>query len=83
MLESGCVGLLFYWGWRYLPIPLLTDDKKGRILIEGIALSAFLDLFLAVYPATVLHRLQMNRKKKIGLMIILGMGILYAFFFYS
>jgi hypothetical protein len=28
VLESGCVGLLFYWGWRYLPIPLLTDDKK-------------------------------------------------------
>lgn len=44
-----------------------------------IALSAFLDLFLAVYPATVLYRLQMNRKKKIGLMMILGMGILYAF----
>lgn len=41
-------------------------------------MSAFLDLFLAVYPATVLYRLQMNRKKKIGLMMILGMGLLYA-----
>uniref|UniRef100_A0A093VAF9 DNA-directed RNA polymerase subunit beta n=1 Tax=Talaromyces marneffei PM1 TaxID=1077442 RepID=A0A093VAF9_TALMA len=44
------------------------------LIIFG-SLSAFLDLFLAIYPATVLHRLQMNRKKKLGLMLILGMGI--------
>ena len=39
------------------------------------ALSAFADLFLAVYPATVLWKLQMNRKKKIALTAILGMGV--------
>jgi hypothetical protein len=45
---------------------------------DYVALSALVDLFLAVYPATVLWKLQMNRKKKIGLSVILGMGILFV-----
>ncbi|KAH6669670.1 hypothetical protein F5X68DRAFT_194655 [Plectosphaerella plurivora] len=38
------------------------------------AYSAFIDFYLAVYPALTLSRLQMKRKKKIGLMIALGIG---------
>lgn len=34
-----------------------------------------MDLYLAIYPAVVLWRLQMNIKKKLGLSIALGFGI--------
>lgn len=40
------------------------------------ALSGSIDLFLAIYPATVLWKLQMNRKKKIGLSVTLGLGVM-------
>lgn len=36
--------------------------------------SAFLDLYLAVYPSIVLYKLQMTRKKKIALCGALGIG---------
>ncbi|KAI7773404.1 hypothetical protein LA080_011059 [Diaporthe eres] len=36
--------------------------------------SAFLDLYLAVYPSIVLYKLQMNRKKKVALCGALGIG---------
>lgn len=39
------------------------------------ALSAFMDLYLAVYPAWVLAKLQMNIKKKIALGVALGIGL--------
>lgn len=39
------------------------------------ALSAFMDLYLAVYPAWVLAKLQMNIKKKIALGFALGIGL--------
>jgi hypothetical protein len=38
------------------------------------ALSAFMDLYLAVYPAWILSRLQMNIKKKMALGLALGIG---------
>ncbi|QKX64296.1 uncharacterized protein TRUGW13939_11470 [Talaromyces rugulosus] len=44
--------------------------------IVAAALSGSVDLFLAIYPATVLWKLQMNRKKKIGLSITLGLGVI-------
>lgn len=34
------------------------------------------DLYLAIYPSIVLYRLQISRKKKIGLSIALGLGAL-------
>jgi hypothetical protein len=38
------------------------------------ALSAAMDLYLAVYPAVILARLQMNIKKKLALASALGIG---------
>ncbi|KAK0392889.1 hypothetical protein NLU13_2383 [Sarocladium strictum] len=38
------------------------------------SLSAFTDLYLAVYPAFVLWKLQMKRRKKLALSIALGIG---------
>ncbi|KAF6820623.1 integral membrane protein [Colletotrichum plurivorum] len=41
--------------------------------------SAALDLYLAIYPATVLMKLQMNLKKKLILSIALGIGSISCF----
>ncbi|RMZ72390.1 integral membrane [Pyrenophora seminiperda CCB06] len=38
------------------------------------AISAAVDLYLALYPALVLYRLRINRRKKIALSIALGLG---------
>lgn len=38
------------------------------------AISAAVDLYLAVYPAVVLYRLQINLKKKVALSVALGFG---------
>jgi hypothetical protein len=37
-------------------------------------ISAAVDLYLAIYPAVVLYRLQMNLKKKLALGVALGLG---------
>jgi hypothetical protein len=37
--------------------------------------SAFLDFYLAIYPAVVLWKLQMPVKKKLALSCALGMGL--------
>ncbi|KAL2755541.1 hypothetical protein ACRALDRAFT_1071199 [Sodiomyces alcalophilus JCM 7366] len=42
--------------------------------IAAGAFSAFVDLYLAIYPALVLARLKLNIKKKIALTIALGIG---------
>jgi hypothetical protein len=42
--------------------------------LTAIALSAFVDLYLAVYPAVILAQLQMNIKKKTALGVALGIG---------
>jgi hypothetical protein len=46
---------------------------SGQKLI-ATALSAFMDLYLAVYPAVILAQLQMNMKKKMALGVALGIG---------
>ncbi|KAI1872076.1 uncharacterized protein JN550_004279 [Neoarthrinium moseri] len=38
------------------------------------AFSAFVDLYLSIYPAVVLYKIQLPRRKKIGLSIALGVG---------
>ncbi|MCJ1247602.1 hypothetical protein MMC30_004817 [Trapelia coarctata] len=38
--------------------------------------SAFVDLYLALYPLSILYTLQINKKKKIGLSLVLGLGII-------
>lgn len=44
------------------------------ILFYDTAFSAFVDVYLAIYPAIVLFRLQMATKKKIALSCALGIG---------
>ena len=42
------------------------------------AISAFVDLYMAVYPSFVLFKLQISTRKKIALCITLGLGTLAA-----
>lgn len=42
------------------------------------AFSAFVDLFLAIYPGVVLFKLQMSLRKKIALTAALGLGAMYG-----
>ncbi|KAL2812682.1 hypothetical protein BDW59DRAFT_176925 [Aspergillus cavernicola] len=52
-----------------------TSILVGYAIFTGpIAISAFVDLYLAVYPAIVLARLQITLKKKLPLCVALGMG---------
>lgn len=41
-----------------------------------LGLSVFIDIYLAVYPAAVLSKLQLNNKKKIALSCTLGLGFM-------
>lgn len=58
-----------------------TGEKKKeserRESDHVAAFSAFLDLYLAVYPAIVLWQLLMRRVRKLALSIALGLGAWY------
>ncbi|KAF4775205.1 hypothetical protein HER10_EVM0007803 [Colletotrichum scovillei] len=63
--------------WTF-SLPRNCLDPK---VLEGLAFwassfSAFLDFYLAVYPAVVLWKLQMRFQKKLALTCALGMGII-------
>jgi len=79
-LERRCWSpwILIWWatwsGCEFVA-PFLGSPHKvvDHLLIET-DFSAFLDLYLAVYPSIVLYKLQMNRKKKLALGGALGIG---------
>lgn len=47
------------------------------IFLETV-FSAFVDLYLALYPAFILFHLQMSLRKKIALSAALGLGSVYV-----
>lgn len=49
-----------------------------KLTTYAVAYSAFVDIYLAVYPAIVLFQLQLKLKKKIALSIALGIGCVYV-----
>ncbi|KAJ0118417.1 hypothetical protein J7T55_009200 [Diaporthe amygdali] len=84
LLGFLAVSFLAFFGCK--PIRASWDPTiKGAKCIESIqyvqycyfaaALSAALDLYFAVYPAIVFHRLTCNWRKKLTLSIMLGMGV--------
>lgn len=80
----GCAPMLFLqctpshsqWDLSFPPDKKKCWDKYVLVnyAIASGALSAFTDLYLAVYPAVVLWSLQLNMKKKIALSVALGIG---------
>lgn len=44
------------------------------MLTRRVALSAFVDMYLALYPSTVLMKLHMSLRKRLALCAALGLG---------
>lgn len=56
----------------------MVDAQKRENTDSDAAISAFVDLYMAIYPSFVLFKLQMSLRKKIALCITLGLGSLAA-----
>lgn len=56
----------------------VLDTKLTTLLTSTPAFSAFVDLYLAIYPGFVLFSLQMSIRKKIALTAALGLGAVYV-----
>ncbi|CAJ2510508.1 Uu.00g133170.m01.CDS01 [Anthostomella pinea] len=82
LILSGCIILLFaqctpsraQWDLSITEKTCWSPYVLVDYSIAAGAFSALVDLYLAVYPAIVLFRLQMNIKKKVALSISLGLG---------
>ncbi|OHE94163.1 integral membrane protein [Colletotrichum orchidophilum] len=87
VLVSLCIIILFaqctptraQWDFTVTEKSCWSPWVLVNVAILTGAYSAALDLYLAVYPATVLMRLQMNIKKKIILSVALGIGSISCF----
>lgn len=56
-------------------VGFLFPHDRLTLNASAIVFSAFVDLYLSIYPSIVLYRLQLPRKKKIYLSIALGLGL--------
>ncbi|KAK1633479.1 hypothetical protein BDP81DRAFT_433862 [Colletotrichum phormii] len=87
ILVSLCIIILFaqctptraQWDFTVTEKSCWSPWILVNVAILTGAYSAALDLYLAVYPATVLMRLQMNIKKKVILSTALGIGSISCF----
>ncbi|OLN82373.1 hypothetical protein CCHL11_09781 [Colletotrichum chlorophyti] len=78
----GCVVILFaqcqpsHSQWDFSVVERTCWDKWILVYfaIYSGAFCAFVDTYLAVYPAVVLAKLQMSMRKKVALSIALGIG---------
>jgi hypothetical protein len=73
VLLGQCTPTRLLWDWSVdgtcFPKYILT-----AYCIATAIFSAVVDLYLAIYPATVLFKLQMPLKKKLALVVALGIG---------
>ncbi|KAK7222799.1 hypothetical protein V2G26_010802 [Clonostachys chloroleuca] len=61
--------------WNFdVPGECFSPDILVAYCIYAGSFSAFVDLYLAIYPAIVLFNLQMSFKKKLALSVALGIG---------
>ncbi|CAI6095104.1 unnamed protein product [Clonostachys chloroleuca] len=73
-LYSLCTPVQSLWVTNMPERKCLPIETLVKYCVFAGSLSAFTDLYLAIYPATVLFKLQMNIRKKIGLSVALGIG---------
>ncbi|KAI1391438.1 uncharacterized protein F4822DRAFT_185906 [Hypoxylon trugodes] len=82
LILSGCIAILFgqctpsraQWDFSITEKTCINPYILVNYSIFAGAFSGFVDLYLAVWPATVLFSLQMNLKKKMALIFALGLG---------
>ncbi|KAK2770912.1 integral membrane protein [Colletotrichum kahawae] len=53
---------------------IMNPSKGHKIFLWAMSFCAFVDIYLAVYPAVVLAKLQMSVRKKVALSVALGIG---------
>ncbi|KAK2037188.1 integral membrane protein [Colletotrichum somersetense] len=73
LLLGRCTPARSLWDFSISGKCFSTDILVGFCIYAG-SFSAFVDVYLAIYPAVVLFRLQMPLKKKIALSCALGIG---------
>lgn len=59
-----------------MPHNCLNPDVLVGLAFWASTMSAFLDFYLAVYPAVVLSKLKLANHKKVALCTVLGMGVI-------
>ncbi|KAJ5633418.1 hypothetical protein N7490_009757 [Penicillium lividum] len=59
----------YFQGSEYCPL------DSGAMLINGIGYSALCDLTLALYPVLFFWNVRLNRRVKIGLCVLMGLGV--------
>lgn len=73
MLEFYHFGKLLLLRWRHVHSLCLILSTCS----DGVAAySAFNDLVLAIFPATVIFKLQMSRKRRYGISFLMSLGVL-------
>lgn len=64
---------------HYVPICSLNRPLANLAKYPQKAFSAFVDIYLALYPTVVLYKLQLTLSKKLALCCALGIGSMYGF----
>ncbi|KAM5350253.1 hypothetical protein ACJ41O_006758 [Fusarium nematophilum] len=80
LLYTRCLPTESLWNFAITDKKCYSPDIMVSFGIFSGAVCAFTDLYLAIYPASVLWGLQMNLKKKIALSVALGIGAISAVF---
>ncbi|CAG9985187.1 unnamed protein product [Clonostachys byssicola] len=74
LIFAQCTPMRALWDLSVVDKKCIPGSVVVDFLIFSGSVSAFTDLYLALYPATVLFKLQMNVRKKIALSVALGIG---------
>ncbi|CAH0016868.1 unnamed protein product [Clonostachys rhizophaga] len=74
LIFAQCTPMRALWDLSVVDKKCIPGSVVVDFLIFSGSVSAFTDLYLALYPATVLFKLQMNIRKKIALSVALGIG---------
>uniref|UniRef100_A0A8H7TTI2 Fe2OG dioxygenase domain-containing protein n=1 Tax=Bionectria ochroleuca TaxID=29856 RepID=A0A8H7TTI2_BIOOC len=74
LVFAQCTPMRALWDLSVVDKKCIPGSVVVDFLIFSGSVSAFTDLYLALYPATVLFKLQMNIRKKIALSVALGIG---------
>ena len=60
------------------PVTNEEAETDFGLIILCVGWNAFMDFALAILPVSIVGNLKMDMKRKVGLCILLGLGILYV-----
>jgi len=68
----------FYEQILGIPGSCISSHAVPRATIAHSVISAAMDFILALLPVTMLHHVQLNKRTKASISMLLGMGVLYV-----